>query len=84
MFLGVGQALKPGARLAVYDTWTMQGEFVGPTNVDFDRALRARGYGGVRALEECDQWAAEAGMRRVDLQYLPANNQMIYWEKEQG
>ena len=65
----------------MYDTWTFSGEFVGPTNARFDASLRSQGYGGVAAIEECDQAASRAGLERIDVAYLPANNQFVTYRK---
>ena len=33
------------------------------------------------SIEDCDAAAAEAGLRRREVQYLPANNQLVTWER---
>eukprot|EP01006_Ploeotia_vitrea_P013082 TRINITY_DN34369_c0_g1_i1.p1 TRINITY_DN34369_c0_g1~~TRINITY_DN34369_c0_g1_i1.p1 ORF type:complete len:228 (-),score=22.03 TRINITY_DN34369_c0_g1_i1:246-908(-) len=82
LFVGASRSLCSGGLLVVYDTWTYDGEYVGPNNQKFSEALQAKGYGGVRSIEECDKWAAANGMERVSVQYLPANNQLVCWRKK--
>ena len=80
-FAGCGRNLRPGGLLGLYDTWTFDGEFIGPNNARFDASLRSQGYGGVAAIEECDQAASRAGLERIDVTYLPANNQFVTYRK---
>ena len=65
----------------MYDTWTFDGEFVGPNNERFDASLRSQGYGGVAAIEACDSAALKAGLERINVAYLPANNQFVTYRK---
>ena len=80
-FAGCGRNLRPGGLLGLYDTWTFSGEFIGPNNARFDASLRSQGYGGVAAIEECDEAASRAGLERIDVSYLPANNQFVTYRK---
>ena len=80
-FAGCGRNLRPGGLLGLYDTWTFAGEFIGPNNARFDASLRSQGYGGVAAIEECDEAASKAGLERIDVSYLPANNQFVTYRK---
>mmetsp|Transcript_17401 Transcript_17401/g.53005 ORF Transcript_17401/g.53005 Transcript_17401/m.53005 type:complete len:215 (+) Transcript_17401:1321-1965(+) len=81
-FRGVSKALKDGGSLGIYDTWTFDGQFVGPNNKGFDFMLRAQGFSGVPAIEACDAAAAKANMRRCDVLHLPANNQFAVYVKQ--
>ena len=76
-FAGAAANLRAEGVLGIYDTWTFDGKYVGPNNERFDASLRAQGYGGVASIEECDAAAEAAGLRRKDVQYLPANNQFV-------
>lgn len=78
-FGGAGAALKKGGVLAIYDTWTFEGNYVGPTNHRFDASLQSQGYGGVPSIEECDSAAQASGLVRRDVKYLPANNQVAVY-----
>ena len=80
-FAGCGRNLRPGGLLGLYDTWTFDGAFIGPNNERFDASLRSQGYGGVAAIEECDDAASKAGLERIDVTYLPANNQFVTYRK---
>ena len=80
-FAGCSRNLRPGGLLGLYDTWTFDGEFVGPNNQRFDESLRSQGYGGVASIEECDSAALKAGLERIDVSYLPANNQFVTYRK---
>jgi len=74
--------LVPGGLLVVYGPVKIGGEFVGPSNADFDRMLRARDpHSGIRDLEWLDELARAAGLAREELNYLPANNQLLVWRR---
>ncbi|KAJ8599272.1 hypothetical protein CTAYLR_006787 [Chrysophaeum taylorii] len=80
-FRGVSGALVPGGLCGIYDTWTFDGKFVGPSNSRFDATLRAQGYSGIPTIEECDNAAGECNLHRRDVLYLPSNNQFVVYVK---
>ncbi|WP_226644061.1 DUF938 domain-containing protein [Microbulbifer variabilis] len=74
--------LQPGGLLVVYGPFKIDGSFVGPSNADFDIYLKERNPdSGIRDLEWLDQLAGDVGMHREELNYLPANNQLVVWRK---
>ncbi|BBM01366.1 DUF938 domain-containing protein [Microbulbifer sp. GL-2] len=74
--------LQPGGQLIVYGPMKIDGVFVGPSNADFDLWLKERDpASGIRDLEWLDKLADDAGMQREELNYLPANNQLVVWRK---
>lgn len=84
-FRTLPQLLQPGGLLIVYGPVKMAGEFIGPSNGDFDRRLRERDpLSGIRDLEWLDRLAGEAGLAREELNYLPANNQLLVWRLQNG
>ncbi|MDP5210861.1 DUF938 domain-containing protein [Microbulbifer sp. 2205BS26-8] len=82
-FQRLPSVLQPGGLLIVYGPLKIAGAFIGPSNADFDLWLKARNpLSGIRALEWLDQLAADAGFKREELNYLPANNQLVVWCRE--
>ncbi|WP_299585127.1 DUF938 domain-containing protein [uncultured Microbulbifer sp.] len=82
-FRKLARILQPAGLLVVYGPFKIGGGFIGPTNADFDAQLKARNpNSGLRDLEWLDQLAAEAGMCREEFNYLPANNQLAVWRKD--
>lgn len=76
------RVLQPGGLLVVYGPVKIGGEYIGPTNADFDLWLKERdSASGIRDLEWLDQLALAAGLVREELNYLPANNQLLVWRK---
>ncbi|QFT56984.1 DUF938 domain-containing protein [Microbulbifer sp. THAF38] len=74
--------LQPGGLLVVYGPFKIDGSFIGPSNADFDTYLKERNPdSGIRDLEWLDQLAGDVGMQREELNYLPANNQLVVWRK---
>ncbi|SHF29735.1 Protein of unknown function [Microbulbifer donghaiensis] len=74
------QVLPPGGLLLVYGPVKIAGAYIGPGNADFDQWLQQRDpLSGIRDLEWLDQLALDAGLVREELNYLPANNQLLVW-----
>ncbi|MDX1508403.1 MAG: DUF938 domain-containing protein, partial [Woeseiaceae bacterium] len=85
MFRFAGEALPDGGRFVYYGPFSIGGEFNTPSNRDFDATLRSRdGDMGLRDLAEVDAVAASAGLRRVRLYAMPANNFVAVWIKHAG
>ena len=82
LFARLPQGLLPGGRLIVYGPMKIRGEFIGSSNAQFDQNLRERDPArGIRDLEWLDELAAKAGLRREELNFLPANNQLVVWRR---
>lgn len=85
LFRRLASLLQPGGLLIVYGPVKIAGEFIGPSNGDFDHWLRARDpLSGIRDLEWLDQLARDAGLVREELHYLPANNQLLVYRQNGG
>ncbi len=61
-----------------YGPFTINGQFTSDSNQAFDSSLRQRGYGGIRDIQELQDWAPKLKLiARVD---MPANNMILVWE----
>lgn len=82
MFALVGRLLPRGGVFCLYGPFNFDGRFSSESNADFDASLRARNPTmGVRDIEELDRFAAHAGLARVRLYAMPANNHLAVWLK---
>lgn len=81
-FRGVGANLQDGGMLIVYGPFKYGGEFTTPSNEGFDGWLKDRDpVSGIRDFEWVNDLAATAGLRLVEDNPMPANNQCLVWNK---
>lgn len=79
---GAGRTLGPGGRLVLYGPYMLDGEHTAPSNAAFDASLRARDPAwGVRDLADVRAAAEEAGLAFVRRVAMPANNQIVVFER---
>lgn len=78
LFRGAARILStggPGAPLILYGPYIEPGVETAPSNLDFDRSLKARNPAwGLRDLAEVDRVAADHGLARAGRYAMPANN----------
>lgn len=83
LFSGSGRILAPGAPLVLYGPFAIDGDFVAPSNVDFDRRLRSENPSwGVRELRDVERAAKERGFRLERVVARPANNQVVIFRRD--
>jgi hypothetical protein len=79
---GAGHSLRTGGRLCVYGPFRYHGEFSTPSNARFDAWLKERDpASGVRDFEAVNARAEAAGLKLLADHAMPANNQLLVWEK---
>jgi hypothetical protein len=82
-FDGAGKTLEAGGYLCVYGPFKYDGEFTSDSNARFELWLKERDpLSGVRDFEEVNALAQQAGMTLVADHTMPANNQLLVWQKE--
>ena len=83
MFGLAGGMLEAGGVFCLYGPFNFGGRFSSVSNAAFDASLRQRDAGmGIRDIGELDDFAAAAGLVRVRLYAMPANNHLAIWRKE--
>ena len=82
LFEGGARILPPGAPLVLYGPFVIDGDFIAPSNVDFDRRLRGENAAwGVRELRDVERAAQARGFRLDRVVARPANNQMVVFRR---
>jgi len=82
MFAGVGCHLAPGGVFCLYGPFIQEDGDTSPSNVIFDRNLRARDPAmGVRSLAELEKLAQGSQLGLIEKLRMPANNLMLVFRK---
>jgi SAM-dependent methyltransferase len=82
LMAGAGRVLRQGGGLYLYGPFARQGWTTAPSNLAFDRSLRARNpYWGLRALEDVTALAETHGLVLRQVVEMPANNLSVWFEK---
>ena len=82
LMAGAGRLLPPGGVLLLYGPFFIQGRDTAPSNIAFDRSLRARDpEWGVRQLHEVEAEAGAHGLVREDVHDMPANNVAVVFRR---
>lgn len=79
---GAGRHLEPGGLLILYGPFKLDGHHTSPSNVAFDRSLRAQDpRWGVRDLREVEAQASGQGFRFIEKVDMPANNLVVVFRR---
>jgi hypothetical protein len=82
---GSARLLSPNAPLILYGPFVIDGDFVAPSNVEFDRRLRQENTAwGVRELREVERAAETRGFRLDRVVARPANNQVVVFRRSES
>ena len=83
LFDGGARILPTGGPLVLYGPFAIDGDFIAPSNVEFDRRLRGENAAwGVRELRDVERAAEERGFRLERVVARPANNQVVVFRYE--
>jgi len=81
-FAGVGRHLQEHGLLLVYGPFKYDGEFTTESNARFDLWLKTSDpVSGVRDFEWINELAEKAGLTLLEDNAMPANNQLLVWDK---
>jgi cyclopropane fatty-acyl-phospholipid synthase-like methyltransferase len=82
MFRLVGELLPAHGVFCLYGPFSFDGRYSSDSNAEFDASLKQRNPSmGIRDLAHLDRLAQGAGMSRVRLYAMPANNHIVVWQK---
>jgi cyclopropane fatty-acyl-phospholipid synthase-like methyltransferase len=83
MFAGAGSVLVSGGRLLLYGPFNYGHCYSSDSNARFDQWLKSRDPdSGIKNFEDLDKLATQAGMILQNDFEMPANNRILYWEKQ--
>ncbi|MFC3195516.1 DUF938 domain-containing protein [Marinicella sediminis] len=78
----LGQHLKTGALVMIYGPFKYQGRYTAESNATFDQWLKAEDHRrGIRDFEQLDEWMIQQGLKLVVDISMPANNQILLYER---
>jgi hypothetical protein len=81
-FSGVGYVLNSCGRLCIYGPFKYNGDFTTPSNAQFDSRLKQHDpLSGIRDFEAINGLAEQQGLTFLADHAMPANNQLLVWEK---
>lgn len=81
-FGNLDQVLLAGGKLCIYGPFKYRGEFTSPSNANFDLWLKQRNpLSGIRDFETIETAAKNAGLTLLNDHAMPANNQLLVWQK---
>jgi hypothetical protein len=82
LLAGAGRLLPAGAPLILYGPYLEEGVETAPSNLEFDRSLKARDpRWGLRRVGWIDDLAARHGLRRTRRIAMPANNLTLVYRR---
>lgn len=85
LFSGVGRCLADKGLFLLYGPFNYGNRYTSDSNERFDGWLKDRDpSSGIRNFEDIDQLANQAGMVLVQDYEMPANNRILYWQKQQS
>jgi cyclopropane fatty-acyl-phospholipid synthase-like methyltransferase len=82
-FAGVGALLPEQGMLLLYGPFNYKQHYTSESNARFDDWLKARDpLSGIRNFEDLDRLANRAGMVLRQDFAMPANNRLLFWQKQ--
>ncbi len=85
LMAGAGRILPPGGILYLYGPFRQGGEHTSPSNLAFDKTLRAQDPDwGVRNLEDVVAAASTQHLSLLETYQMPANNFSVVFQRTEG
>jgi cyclopropane fatty-acyl-phospholipid synthase-like methyltransferase len=82
LFARSAEIVGRGAPLVLYGPFAIDGDYMAPSNVEFDQRLRGENASwGVRELRDVERAALERGFRLERVAPRPANNQVVIFRR---
>lgn len=85
LFARLPEIMGDDCVLVAYGPFNIDGAYTSDSNAEFDRWLHERGaHMAIRDLADVDALAVAAGLGRIALQPMPANNFCVTWKRRAG
>lgn len=82
LFRGAAKVLAPDQLLLTYGPYSISGDFLSQSNIEFDQSLRTRNPAwGIRDVNEVQKVAEDAGFALEETIRMPANNLMLVFRR---
>ncbi len=83
LFARLPEIMDGDCIVVVYGPFNIDGQYTSDSNAEFDRWLHERGeHMAIRDLAAVDALAAAAGLERIALHPMPANNFCAVWQRQ--
>jgi len=83
LFENINKVCKKGTLLCIYGPFKYQGKYTSTSNADFQCWLQNRDLNsGIRDFEKVNELAIEQGFVFLADKSMPANNQLLIWQKD--
>lgn len=83
MFAGIGEALPENGKFVLYGPFNYNGNYTSASNARFDEWLKSRDpESGIRDFNGLNELAKQAGLILRNDYGMPANNRLLYWQKQ--
>lgn len=83
LFKHINKVCKTGTKVVIYGPFKYQGQFTSESNENFELWLKNRDINsGIRDFEQINELAQTAGLTLVDDVAMPANNQLLVFQKQ--
>lgn len=82
MMQSVAQELTDGGVFCQYGPFNVDGVYTSKGNEKFDQHLKNEGCGGIRDIQELQDWLAGTTLQLRERIAMPANNFLLVWRKD--
>ena len=83
LFAGAGKVLSEGGVMVTYGPYSIEGDFLAPSNLEFDASLKSRNpTWGIRDVGDVARVASDNGLALRETIRMPANNLILAFARE--
>lgn len=83
MLRSVALNLEAGGLFCQYGPFNVNGQYTSEGNEKFDQHLKSEGCGGIRDIQELQDWVSDTTLLLKERITMPANNLLLVWQKSE-